>query len=734
MDTKWKSRVLFAGWLLLLVIGLSSVVSAINDGSMYFKKDYFHTEEFDSHLNQFISDLETYELGAVSKEEAKKSIVVTPEEIKEYRYRYGSLAEQIANIKSQYEMDIQEASGASSKEAEQALIKTRDQKITDATKNFQDEDYVRQKVQAEKEQAIDEYYRLLETERSNLDDYQAFFKYYFKNTSTGKVYTNVNLADSSVKEVFNDKDMLFVRKYEASNRLHVDQRAISYGENGEELFVGTEGAFEGRIAAVNPPSETSLVYSDYKMFQREQKAFLIYTASGLILLIVSLYMSRKLSVFPAEMTEKLQPFYNRLPIDAVIAAALLTLFIAFLSLEWSRSLIYYDYTYTFIQYIVKLALTSFILVLLSLVQGKMLWERWKQAEEPQEEWNHSLLAKTGRLLTNAFAVRSVGIQFFFLLAVFFFTGFGVPIVIQHTVLLPFYCVLFLLISLPALVLLFRGMAYLNNIILHTERLASGHLAADLPVRGKSIFAKLAENINLLKKDVRVSQKEQAKSERLKTELITNVSHDLRTPLTSIISYTELLKNETISDEERLAYTEIIDRKSKRLKGLIDDLFEASKMASGNAELVREKADLVQLLQQALAEYNEAIDESSLQFRVTNPDEPVFAMVDGQKIWRVFDNLIGNILKYSLENTRVYISIKTENEQAVITFKNVTKYELGDNVDEMFERFKRGDQSRHTEGSGLGLAIAKSIIDLHEGTLDIEVDGDLFKVTVALNIV
>ncbi|MFL0364739.1 sensor histidine kinase [Pseudobacillus sp. 179-B 2D1 NHS] len=734
MDTKWKSRVLFAGWLLLLVIGLSSVVSAINDGSMYFKKDYFHTEEFDSHLNQFISDLETYELGAVSKEEAKKSIVVTPEEIKEYRYRYGSLAEQIANIKSQYEMDIQEASGASSKEAEQALIKTRDQKITDATKNFQDEDYVRQKVQAEKEQAIDEYYRLLETERSNLDDYQAFFKYYFKNTSTGKVYTNVNLADSSVKEVFNDKDMLFVRKYEGSNRLHVDQRAISYGENGEELFVGTEGAFEGRIAAVNPPSETSLVYSDYKMFQREQKAFLIYTASGLILLIVSLYMSRKLSVFPAGMTEKLQPFYNRLPIDAVIAAALLTLFIAFLSLEWSRSLIYYDYTYTFIQYIVKLALTSFILVLLSLMQGKMLWERWKQAEEPQEEWNHSLLAKTGRLLTNAFAVRSVGIQFFFLLAVFFFTGFGVPIVIQHTVLLPFYCVLFLLISLPALVLLFRGMAYLNNIILHTGRLASGHLAADLPVRGKSVFAKLAENINLLKKDVRVSQKEQAKSERLKTELITNVSHDLRTPLTSIISYTELLKTETISDEERLAYTEIIDRKSKRLKGLIDDLFEASKMASGNAELVKEKADLVQLLQQALAEYNEAIDESSLQFRVTNPDEPVFAMVDGQKIWRVFDNLIGNILKYSLENTRVYISIKTENEQAVITFKNVTKYELGDNVDEMFERFKRGDQSRHTEGSGLGLAIAKSIIDLHEGTLDIEVDGDLFKVTVALNIV
>jgi signal transduction histidine kinase len=193
-----------------------------------------------------------------------------------------------------------------------------------------------------------------------------------------------------------------------------------------------------------------------------------------------------------------------------------------------------------------------------------------------------------------------------------------------------------------------------------------------------------------------------------------------------------LKNPNLSEEERDSYVQIVDRKSQRLKILIDDLFEASKMASGNIDLVKQKVDIAQLLQQALAEYNEAISQSSLQFRVTHSDEPVYAVVDGQKMWRVFENLIGNILKYSLENTRVYLSVKKTGDQVLISFKNVTKYELSENTDELFERFKRGDSSRHTEGSGLGLTIAKSIVELHGGRLEIEVDGDLFKVAILLD--
>jgi len=245
------------------------------------------------------------------------------------------------------------------------------------------------------------------------------------------------------------------------------------------------------------------------------------------------------------------------------------------------------------------------------------------------------------------------------------------------------------------------------------------------------LATLAGNMNVLKQGVTTLQNEQAKSERLKTELITNVSHDLRTPLTSIITYTELLKKEDVSNEDRIAYVEIIDQKSQRLKVLIDDLFEVSKMASGNVELNKEKVDLVQLLQQTLAEYDNMIKESNLQFRLPNMEIPVYAFVDGQKLFRVFDNLIGNVLKYSLENSRVYITIQTSGDHALISFKNVSKYEISENRDELFERFKRGDSSRHTEGSGLGLAIAKSIVDLHEGHLTIDVDGDLFKVAISL---
>ncbi len=238
-------------------------------------------------------------------------------------------------------------------------------------------------------------------------------------------------------------------------------------------------------------------------------------------------------------------------------------------------------------------------------------------------------------------------------------------------------------------------------------------------------------MNRMRQGMDYSHKAQLKSERLKTELITNVSHDLRTPLTSIMTYSELLKKEDISEEERKKYIDIVEQKSKRLKVLIDDLFEVSKMASGNIELVIERVDIVQLMNQALGEYDEKIKESSLAFKVSSSSPHIYAMVDGRKMWRVFDNIISNILKYSLENTRVYISTKETDNNIIISFKNISKYELEENIVELLERFKRGDKSRNTEGSGLGLAIAQSIVDNHGGKLDIELDGDLFKTIVTL---
>ncbi len=192
-----------------------------------------------------------------------------------------------------------------------------------------------------------------------------------------------------------------------------------------------------------------------------------------------------------------------------------------------------------------------------------------------------------------------------------------------------------------------------------------------------------------------------------------------------------MKKPELSDEERLSYVAILDRKSQRLKTLIEDLFEVSKMASGNIELHKQKVDLTQLMQQALAEHEEEIQSAKLDFRVTPPTKSLYAYVDGQKWWRVLDNLIGNSIKYTLPGTRVYVTLKEQDDCALFIIKNVTRYELGENVDELFERFKRADTSRHTEGSGLGLAISQSIVDLHGGSMRIDVDGDLFKVTVSI---
>ncbi|PAQ16420.1 sensor histidine kinase [Bacillaceae bacterium SAOS 7] len=754
MDTKWRNNLKFIGWLLLFTYGLSAIIALMNHGSTYLKKDYFDTPQFESQLEEFINDLNIYELNSTTAAEAKKKITVTKEEIEEHRNYYGSLAEQVTTIKERYAGKIQEALLAENKEVAKMYEEERDKKIKDITNNFKSDDYVQKKIQTEKEKAIDEFYVTHQNEHRQFDNDKEVFKYYLKNISTGDVYTNVNLSGGSLSDVFNDKDMFHIRKYDSPNYLefddssmYTDKNLVSFtmGEAGVaepgyniEIQTTAGGAYEGRIAVTKHVRDSAPVVTDYFYFKRSQRNFIIFVISGLLALVVSIIISWKARVIPPVISKKFSPYYNKIPADVSIVALLITTFMTFIFVGRYYNFHYYSNPLYLVTEVLFIFVLSSISTAVMVFQAKLLLLRMKEGPGIEAEWKNSLFMRTVELVKHVFEVRSVGVQLFLLLSVFFFTGFGVPIIViewwwdGYVEVLLLYLLLFFIITMPTLFLLFKRIAYFNQIAQHTERVAAGYPEPDLPVQGKSVFAKMAENMNQLKQGVKVSQREQAKSERLKTELITNVSHDLRTPLTSIISYTELLKTPDLAEEERVAYTEIIDRKSKRLKVLIDDLFEASKMASGNAELVKEKADLVQLLQQALAEYSETIGESDLHFRVTNPDEPVYAYVDGQKIWRVFDNLIGNILKYSLENTRVYISMKTEGNQAVITFKNVTKYELGDNLDELFERFKRGDRSRHTDGSGLGLAIAKSIIDLHDGQLDIEVDGDLFKVTVSLD--
>ena len=247
-----------------------------------------------------------------------------------------------------------------------------------------------------------------------------------------------------------------------------------------------------------------------------------------------------------------------------------------------------------------------------------------------------------------------------------------------------------------------------------------------------MFDDIVKDINEIGKTINIAVEERLKSERMKNELITNVSHDLKTPLTAIINYISLMKKEDIQPKHLKDYVQVLDKRSQRLKILIEDLFEASKIGSNNIELNLEENDINQLLTQTLVEMEDYINESKLDFIVNTPDKEVYILADGKKTFRVFENIISNILKYSLEKTRVYIDLVESDKKVHISFKNISKHQLNFDPDEITERFTRGDLSRNTEGSGLGLAIAKGLVQAQGGDLRVDIIGDLFIVNIDFN--
>lgn len=299
-------------------------------------------------------------------------------------------------------------------------------------------------------------------------------------------------------------------------------------------------------------------------------------------------------------------------------------------------------------------------------------------------------------------------------------------------------VMFILIILSSVLFIVTGytinrLAYIDEIIEGTEKIKNGDINHKISLRDNNSLTILAENINNLSDGLENAIEETLKSERMKAELITNVSHDLKTPLTSIINYVDLIKKEENVQPDYLNdYINILDNKSKRLKNLIEDLFEASKASSGNIDLNIEKLDLNQLLRQSIGENEEKLIESNLSLKLNIPKEPVYINCDGRRMYRVFENLLVNISKYSHENTRVYVDMVVNENQVFVSMKNISAYELNFEASEILERFKRGDLARNTEGSGLGLAIARDLVQLQGGKLGVQIDGDLFKVELSFN--
>ncbi len=269
-----------------------------------------------------------------------------------------------------------------------------------------------------------------------------------------------------------------------------------------------------------------------------------------------------------------------------------------------------------------------------------------------------------------------------------------------------------------------------------EEVKNGNLTYKIPIEGDGELDRLAQSINEISEASNVAVQNELKNQRMKTDLISNVSHDLKTPLTSMVTYIDLLKTEGLDSENAPEYLRILDEKTERLRHLTEDLFEAAKASSGAMPVHLEKVELLSLINQGLGEMDQRIQASGLDFIINADRDKYYVMADGQLLWRVVENLFGNVLKYALENSRVYIDVKeigtkSESVTSVITLemKNISKNPLNINADELMERFKRGDESRTTEGSGLGLAIAKDLVKLQKGWFEVVIDGDLFKAQV-----
>lgn len=281
------------------------------------------------------------------------------------------------------------------------------------------------------------------------------------------------------------------------------------------------------------------------------------------------------------------------------------------------------------------------------------------------------------------------------------------------------------------VILFAG----GEILIQMKRLQEGgkHIAEgdmDYQIDTERMLPALKEHaadLNRINEGVSKAVNEKMKSERFKTELITNVSHDIKTPLTSIINYVDLLEKEEIPNENAKEYLEVLERQSARLKKLIEDLIEASKASSGSLSVNLEKLEAGVFLVQTVGEFKEKTEKNKLDLQIKKPEEPIYIMADGRHFWRVIDNLMNNICKYAQPETRVYINLEQTGEKVQITFRNTSRYPLNISSEELMERFVRGDSSRNTEGNGLGLSIAGSLMELMHGKMQLFVDGDLFKV-------
>lgn len=340
-------------------------------------------------------------------------------------------------------------------------------------------------------------------------------------------------------------------------------------------------------------------------------------------------------------------------------------------------------------------------------------------------WKNSLLRVIVRFIYKIYDNRKKTTKTVLLLCGFFLVQ-GIAVLFRNGVTM----LLVLLADVGVFYVVLNGLLLKEKLKKGIEEIALGNMEYQIPLQGlRGENLKLAEMINGIANGFHMAVEEAMKNERLKTDLITNVSHDIKTPLTSIINYVAILKQSDIADPKIQCYLDILEAKAQRLKTLTEDVVEASKVSSGNISLEYMDVDLVEMIQQTEGEMAEKFEARNLKMIVNLPAEPAVVHVDGRRMWRVLENIFGNAAKYAMPGTRVYADLKLEEDTVDLSLKNVSEHQLNISADELTERFIRGDLSRSSEGSGLGLSIAQSLTTMQGGTFNLYLDGDLFRVNI-----
>ena len=465
-----------------------------------------------------------------------------------------------------------------------------------------------------------------------------------------------------------------------------------------------------------------------------------FSAAGLLLAVLFLvYLC--CAAGKSRKTDQVKPGgLNRLPLD-LYGAVLIGGFVLLggCVLELAQEILFYDNNGEFVLYLVLAAAAGLAaagcvvaLIYALAAQWKMGW--WYVWQHSVIGWCCGKLWKTLRFCGKGIAkvYGLLPLVWKYLLIAFGMAVvpllFGVLCIANYGVVRAFWMLMLLAAALADVCLVCYGAYAYGTILKGARTMAEGKLDAGIDTGYLcGSYKNCADDLNALADVAVEAAKKQMRSERMKAELVTNVSHDIKTPLTSVISYIDLLQKAE-NQEQTKQYLEVLDRQSQKLKKLIDDLMDMSKADTGNMPVEITSLDAVESMNQALGEFADKLEQQSLSVVLRKPKEPVMIRADGRLLWRVLQNLMNNVVKYALPGTRVYADIEQRDDIVRISLKNISREELNISAEELTERFVRGDASRNTEGSGLGLNIARSFMQLQKGDMEVAIDGDLFKVT------